>query len=464
MKVFINRTINFKKIKAIGLDMDYTLARYNAEAFEELTHKEVITKLVELKEYPKEVANLKFDFERSIQGLVIDKKRGHLLKISRYGKVKEAYHGLEPLNFKTQQKIYSNRIIDLSLHQFQSLDTSFSISNGILYSQLVQMKLDGYNIPDFYNLADDIKEMLDICHADGSIKDQVRDDLPRFIIKDKYVVKLLERYKDYGKKLMVITNSDYDYTKLLMDYAINPFLENHKDWTELFDITITLARKPSFFTNEENFLRIDLESGLMSNHFGKIDNGVYQGGSAAKLQKDLGFDGDEILYIGDHIYGDVVSIKKTFNWRTALILEPLKDEIESIQKSSPIQKKIDLLMKDKQDLEYKINDIEMKKFEARKGDTGAQVAKSYKDELNKVYAKIEKINSEISDLITEYRSHFNPYWGELMRAGQEESRMADQVEKYACLYMTKVSDLVAYSPRTYFRPDKRVLPHEVEDL
>ncbi len=464
MTVFINRTINLKKIKAIGLDMDYTIVRYNAEAFEELTHKEVLNKLVEIKNYPKEIKDLKFDFERSIQGLVIDKKRGHLLKISRYGKVKEAYHGLNPLDFKTQQDIYSNRIIDLALHQFQSLDTSFSISNGVLYSQLVQMKADGHNIPDYYNLADDIKEVLDICHADGTIKDQVRDDLPRFIVKDKDVVKLLERYKDYGKKVMVITNSDFEYTKLLLDYAINPFLENHKDWSELFDITITLARKPSFFTHEASFLKIDIETGLMSNHFGKIENGIYQGGSAGKLQKDLGLDGDEILYLGDHIYGDVVSIKKTFNWRTALILEPLIEEIDSIRKSSVVQKKIDSLMNDKQDLEYKINDIEMKKFEARKAKDSSDQIKSYKDSLNKVYAHIERINTEISDLITEYRSHFNPYWGELMRAGQEESRMADQVEKYACIYMTKVSDLVAHSPRTYFRPEKRVLPHEVENL
>ncbi len=465
MSVFINRTINLKKIKAIGLDMDYTIVRYNTEAFEELTHKEVLQKLVEEKEYPAEITKLKFDFERSIQGLVIDKKRGHLLKISRYGKVKEAYHGLEPLNFKTQQNIYSNRIIDLALHQFQSLDTSFSISNGVLYSQLVQLKKEGLDIPDFYNLADDIKEMLDICHNDGTIKDQVREDLDRFIIKDKEIVHLLERYRDYGKKLMVITNSEYDYTKLLLDYAINPFLESHDDWTELFDITITLARKPAFFTNEASFLKIDLESGLMSNHFGKVSNGVYQGGSARQLQKDLDLDGEEILYLGDHIYGDVVSIKKTFNWRTALILDPLTEEIESINKSSTVQKKIDSLMDDKQELELEINAIEIKKFEARKKKkTPEEKVKSYKEELNKVYAQIEKINTEISDLITVYRSHFNPYWGELMRAGQEESRMADQVEKYACIYMTRISDLFSHSPRTYFRPEKRILPHEVENL
>ena len=157
MSVFINRTINMKKIKAIGFDMDYTLVRYNTEAFEELTHKEVLLRLVELKGYPKEITKLKFENQRSIQGLIIDKKRGHLLKASRFGKVKEAYHGLEPLGFSTMQKIYANRVIDLGLEQFQSLDTSFSISNGVLYSQLVQLKKEGLDLPDFATLSEEIK-------------------------------------------------------------------------------------------------------------------------------------------------------------------------------------------------------------------------------------------------------------------------------------------------------------------
>ena len=46
MGIFINRTLNMKKIKAIGFDMDYTIVRYNTEAFEKFTHGEVLKKLV----------------------------------------------------------------------------------------------------------------------------------------------------------------------------------------------------------------------------------------------------------------------------------------------------------------------------------------------------------------------------------------------------------------------------------
>lgn len=80
---------------------------------------------------------------------------------------------------------------------------------------------------------------------------------------------------------------------------------------------------------------------------------------------------------------------------------------------------------------------------------------------NALSLEIEKIDKNLSDMIVEYQKHFNPYWGEITRAGMEESRFAGQVEKYACIYMTKISDLGAYSPRTYFRPKKRNLAHEM---
>ncbi len=453
MGIYINRTLNMKKIKAIGFDMDYTIVRYNSEAFEKYTHQETLKKLVSEKHYPSEILKLEFEFNRVIQGLVIDKSKGNLLKVSRFGKVKSSYHGLSPLDFKEQQRMYGNGVIDLSDSHIQSLDTNFAVSNGVLYSQLVELKEKGMKLPDYETLALEIKDALDICHSDGTLKNYVRANIEKFIIQDPEVVTLLERYRRYGKKLLVITNSDFNYTKLLLDYTINPFLKEHKDWTELFEITITLASKPRFFTIKSPFLAIDPVTGSMTNAEGKITKGIYQGGWAGKLQQDLGLEGDEILYLGDHIYGDVVSIKKTFNWRTALVLEPLGEEIISIKKSAPIQHEIDKQMLLKENLETKLNELDLRKKEFNEDVS--------KEELTVLFAEIDKINIIISDLLEQHRKHFNPYWGEMMRAGLEESRFADQVEKYACIYMAKVSDLIQYSPRTYFRPQRRTLPHEL---
>jgi len=455
MSVFINRVLNMKHIKIIGFDMDYTLVRYHTERFEKLTHQLAAARLVQDFGYPKEVGNLDFEFQRAIVGLVIDTRNGNLLQVSRHGKVKIAYHGLESLDFQKQKEIYQEMAIDLRSQDFKSLDTNFAISNGVLYSQLVQLKSEGHEIPPYHQIAEDVNRCIDILHQDDSIKSRLVSDFNEYVINDPEVAKMLERYIDYGKKLMIITNSDFEYSKKLLDYAINPHLKKHKSWQDIFEIVITFADKPRFFERTGRFLKINPETGMMSNYEGKIEKGIYQGGWFGKLQRDLGYSGSEILYLGDHIYGDVVSIKKTCNWRTALVLGDLQEEVSGLIKARPVQQKIEALMKEKQTLEIEINRLDTRKYE------GENVPYS---KINKLFEQMDKLNTKISEHLKEYKIFFNPYWGEILRAGYDESRYAEQVEKYACIYMTKVSDLYKYSPKTYFRPYHRTMPHEESTL
>lgn len=455
MGIYVNRTLNMKQIAAIGFDMDYTLVRYDSEAFEEMTYKEIIKKLIETKGYPDAIKSLKFQFNLAIRGLVIDKPLGNILKLSTYSKVKHAYHGLTEMDFKTQQKIYQGLVIDLNdSDRYSIVDTTFSISYCVLYMQLVDLKDNQpeLNLPDYKTIEEDILEALDTSHRDGSLKGQVKKNVKKFIVPDKDIVVALERFKKHGKKLWVITNSDYEYSKLLLDYSINPFLKDHKNWAELFNLVITSATKPRFFTDKMPLLQIDPETGLMRNHHGKIEDGIYQGGNALTIQKNSGLSGEQILYLGDHIYGDVLQIKKTCNWRTALVIDELIAEIEAIKKSEGITKEINTLMAEKIQLEQKLDAIFDREIEKGK--------RPDKEKIQEHFQKIEKVDKKIGKLIRAHSKNFNPYWGETMRAGVEPSRLAGQIEKYACIYMSKISDFVDYSPRTYYRPKKKILPHE----
>ncbi|MEA1910467.1 MAG: HAD-IG family 5'-nucleotidase, partial [Spirochaetota bacterium] len=411
------------------------------------THREALKTLHKKRNYPASVLDLKFDFMRSIVGLVIDKTNGNLLQLSRYSKVKIAYHGLKEVDYREQNKIYREMAIDIKSSEFVSLDTSFAISSGVIFSQLVQLKEDGEKLPNYYQIADDIKAVLDIIHQDNTLKSYIKNDFGKYVIQDPKVPELMERYLDYGKKLIIITNSDYDYTKILLDYALNPYWKKYKKWEDVFDLVITLADKPGFFEHPGRFLKIDQKTGQMTNHIGSVAKGIYQGGWFQKLQDDLGVPGSEILYIGDHIYGDVVSIKKYCSWRTALVLGDLEQEIENLKKSKSVQIKINTLMEEKTVLERKLN----------KQGTNRKTR-------DKLYDEIDQMNGCISEQLGIFKKFFNPYWGEILRAGSEESRFAEQVEKYACIYMTKVSDLAEHSPKTYFRPVKRILPHEAEAM
>lgn len=455
MGIYVNRTLNMKQIAAIGFDMDYTLVRYHSEAFEEMTYQAIINKLITVKNYPEIIKTLKFQFDLAIRGLVIDKPLGNILKLSTYSKVKHAYHGLKEMDYKEQQKIYQGLTIDLNdSSRYAIVDTTFSISYCVLYMQIVELK-DAHpelNFPDYKTIEEDLLYSLDISHRDGTLKNQVKLDLAKYILPDEETVVALERFKKHGKKLWVVTNSDYAYTRLLLDFAINPYLKNHKHWSELFNIVITLSAKPRFFTDNMPLLKVDPHTGLMSNHHGPIEDGIYQGGSAESIQKCAGLSGEQILYLGDHIYGDVLTIKKTCNWRTALVIEELIHERKALAQVRDINEEIIALMDSKLVVEKEIDEVFDEAIENGQ--------KTDKSKIQPLFEKIESVDKSVATLIRTHTSFFNPYWGEVMRAGIEPSRLAGQIEKYACIYMAKISDFHQVSPRSYFRPKRRELPHE----
>lgn len=455
MSVFVNRSLNLKHIALVGFDMDYTLVRYDSTAFETLAHDEAARYLAENRGYPDSVRDLVFEPERAIVGLVIDRRNGNLLKLSRYGKVKMASHGLSMLDFRQVRDAYQNIAVELSDPAFLPLDTLFSISTGVLYAQLVHLRDSGLALPDYSMLATDVSEAVDAVHRNGAIKRVVRASIEKYVIRNPLVPALLERYRDYGKRLFIITNSDYDYTRAMLEYTLDPYWKHHRSWREVFDVVITLADKPRFFEQPGRFLKIDPESGLMSNWDGPVSSGLFQGGWFKPLQRDLGVDGREILYIGDHIYGDVVSIKKRCDWRTALVLDDLGQEIRSLRSAAALQKDIDRMMDRKAELEAVINSLDLDRHAGKPVDRAR---------LDALFDESDRLNTDISARVTEHRRFFNPYWGEVLRAGHEESRYAGQIDGYACIYMERVADLYEHSPKTYFRPQRRLMPHEAAAL
>lgn len=454
-RVYVNRTLNLKRIRYIGLDMDHTLIRYNTKEFEKLSHAIIKEKLVKKKGYPDVVMSLPFNFDLAIRGLVIDKKLGNILKLNRHSAIRTSYHGLKPIDFKTQQKLYNSTYIDLSDSNFMAVDTAFSISLATMIAQLIELKENDKNleIPDFAIIADDVLYALDEAHRDGSLKEVVKKDLNRFIIKDPELVLNLEKFKTHGKKIFIVTNSDFHYTKLLLDYAIKPFLKEHKSWADLFEFVITSAQKPRFFYDKLKYLKVNPQDGTMTNFDETLTPGIYQGGDAVKFTEDLDLQGDEILYIGDHIYGDILRLKKDCGWRTAMVIEELAHEVGANKEASPLVNDIESLMRKKEPLEEELTELMTKKIE-RSIDAGDP-------RLEQLQKQITEIDSQISGFIKKQQSLYNGHWGQLMRSGNEESYFAYQVDRYACVYMAQLGDLLALSPRTYFRALRRPLAHEI---
>ena len=456
-KVFVNRILNMKKIKYIGLDMDHTLIRYKTKNFEALVYQRVIDELINNKHYPDIIKKFKFKFQDAIRGLIVDSRNGNILKLSRYGAIRQSSHGTKKINYAEQKQFYRSTYVDLGDPNYMAIDTSFSIAFCVLYSQLIDLKDElPHDLPSYNVIALDVLSSVDKVHADGSLKLYISQHLDDFVIKEPNVVEGLKRFIQHGKKIFILTNSEYYYSKLLLEYAIDPFLNEGESWQDLFEYTITLANKPRFFYDKLRFLKIDPANGTMMNITGSITPGIYQGGNATKFTDDLALIGDEILYIGDHIYGDILRLKKDCNWRTALVVEELGEEITAQQKALPTEKKIMSAMSIKKNLEQNYIQMHTKAIENSTNNSDTQ--------LNELQSQISAIDLNIAKLLQDQKNFYNPKWERVFRAGAEESYFAYQVDRYACIYMEKLSDLLEHSPLTYFRSNRRLLAHDVENL
>ena len=136
-----------------------------------------------------------------------------------------------------------------------------------------------------------------------------------------------------------------------------------------------------------------------------------------------------------------------------MVIEELDKEVESNKKAEPTNQEIETLMKKKEPLEDELTNLMTSRIEKKVAVDEARI-----DLLQK---QISEIDGQISNLIRKQQSLYNANWGQLMRAGNEESYFAYQVDRYACVYMTKIGDLLDLSPRTYFRAPRRPLSHEI---
>lgn len=65
---------------------------------------------------------------------------------------------------------------------------------------------------------------------------------------------------------------------------------------------------------------------------------TFQGGTVAHLHSMIGIQaGAQVLYVGDHIYGDILRSKKQLGWRTMLVVPELEKELQMLQRTAHIR-------------------------------------------------------------------------------------------------------------------------------
>ena len=493
-KVFCNRSLNMKRIDAIGFDMDYTLAMYKPETFEMMSYNETVKKLVAEYGYPRALME-KFEFDPNymVRGLIVDKRRGNILKMDRHNYVKVAYHGFTALDTEERLATYCETSKRQSFDgpEFNALDTLFSMGEAYLFSQLVEAKDSGehaafFERKSFIQIFDEIRASVDLCHRDGSLKHAVAADPGKFISKDDGLVPLLKAMRASGKQVFLLTNSLWDYTNVVMNYLVDDNVGDAKtlEWLGLFDVVITGSAKPGFFANDSaTIFEVDTATGLLHN----TDNGapltpigsvsdvthkralasglratgkgpakVYQGGSYTHLHAMLGIEvGSRLLYVGDHIYGDILRAKKEIDWRTMLVVPELAHEIECLERHREKPHALRSLRTVRDALDDQV---------ARHAWLAANAndSSSNEEELERARQLSATARTAHREGMREYHRGFHYVWGQLMKAGSQNSRFAFQVERYACLYTSHVRNLWGYSPEKVFRAPADFSPHDLD--
>jgi len=452
-RIFANRTLNLRSIKAIGYDLDYTLVHYNSVEWERRAYEHTRARLVE-RGWP--VRELKFDPEQVIQGLTIDLELGNLLKVTRFGYVIRALHGTRPYEFSELRRAYAGTVVDLGEPRWVFLNTLFSLSEATLFAQLVDLADQG-RIPEVMGYEDlyrVVRASLDDAHMEGTLKAEILADPKRFVEPDPEVPKTLLDQKAAGKKLMLITNSDWDYARQIMEYAFDPYLEG--SWRDLFDMVIVSSRKPGFFFDDHQLYHVvDEEQSLLSPHVGPTEPGVvYFGGCAKRVEDSLGLSGDEILYFGDHLFGDVHASKAQLRWRTALILRELDEELDALDGFAHNEARLVGMMVDKETMEGELAGLFLAKLHGEVTPAETQQA------IEAARSRLSALDAEISPLAMEAGVLSNSHWGLLMRAGLDKSLFARQVERYADVYTSRVSNFLDATPYAYLRAFRSSLPHE----
>ncbi|XP_009872345.1 PREDICTED: 5'-nucleotidase domain-containing protein 1-like, partial [Apaloderma vittatum] len=140
------------------------------------------------------------------------------------------------------------------------------------------------------------------------------------------VKKWLKQLKSAGKILLLITSSHSDYCRLLCEYILG------SDFEEYFDIMITNALKPGFFSHTPNQRPFrTLENDEEQEALLSLDKpGWYSQGNAIQLyellKKMTGKLDPKVVYFGDSMHSDIFPAHHYSNWETVFILEELLED------------------------------------------------------------------------------------------------------------------------------------------
>ncbi|CAN7990131.1 unnamed protein product [Ixodes hexagonus] len=481
-RIFVNRSLHLDKIKFFGFDMDYTLAQYKSPDYEAFQFHLLVDQLLSIG-YPTELKQFQYDSAFPIRGLWFDTQYGNLLKVDPYGNILVCCHGFQFLKTGEIYKLYPNKFIKLDESRVFVLNTLFNLPETYLLaclvdffctSQLYIPTKTGVKIGSLFmsykSIFQDVRGAVDAIHTyqtsgqitpveEGEEKmwlqlaTETINNLDKYLEKDERLPLLLDRQvaatgcnraglvqmRAHDKKLFLLTNSDYAYTAKIMQYLFDFPNTKHVRMTFLAhnpvahqkSVIVSVSTQDSEIDNQLGSLRLLL---AIDNKWLKV-GWLLRAGSCDVFTEFVGAKGKDVLYIGDHIYGDILKSKKTRGWRTFLMIPELARELHVSISQWTLFEKL-------QELDICLGDI-------------------YKhlDSSSTDVPDISKLRQSIRESSHELDMCYG-ILGSMFRSGSRQTFFANQICRYADIYGYTFVNLMYYPFSYMFRAPPMLMPHE----
>jgi len=371
--------------------------------------------------------------------------RQHRLKLSFFQRVGRTFLGRRRVSHEELVDAYGKNL-HLSRHYVNTncvwVNDLFSLSEACLLSDVVQLAVDAGIDFDPYALQQDVQKAISHVHSSGLLRDAVARDPEMFLHANPSLKPLLTKWREAGKQLFLLTNSSFPFVNAGMSYIVDD-----DDWRNLFDIVITAADKPRFFTHDTPFrcLSHEKESSFAMWHpVTEADlNRVLVGGCVERLAKLAGWANRNVLYFGDHLHSDLVEPRRTRGWYTGAIIRELEHEF-LVQQSHEFRQLLNTMFQ----VEALLNDIQV---DENVDDVNHTALHELLDVLEKTRYDL---NAEIGDL-------FNTHFGSIFRSLRDPSAYALALFKGCDIYTTRVENFAKFMPDHRFYPvHADHLPHE----
>uniref|UniRef100_A0A8C2F6G7 5'-nucleotidase domain-containing protein 1 n=1 Tax=Cyprinus carpio TaxID=7962 RepID=A0A8C2F6G7_CYPCA len=279
----------------------------------------------------------------SFKGLVVDLEEGNLVKLAEDGTVLRATHGSKNLSTDDIIKHYGPK---REWKHFNSLNTSytrsakyyfydnyFDLPGALLCARVVDM-LNKRGAEITSDVWKDIVAAIDHNYNTSAFRNtgiyfpSVKCCPGRYLQPCSDAVKRwLRSMKNSGKILLLITSSHSDYCRLVCEHILG------MDFEELFDIIITNALKPGFFSlfPQQRAFRTLVNDVEDSEGLPSLEKpGWYSQGNWPHLHKLLktmtNKSEPKVVYFGDSMRSDMFPAYSFGKWETVMIVEEMEGE------------------------------------------------------------------------------------------------------------------------------------------